>query len=369
MTQRERLLIALDEGQPDQVPVTWELVGRCALAFTGDAGWRGMCEAHRMIGSAIFNLQGVGPQVSWELPDAYAQGSNDLGERNGWQVSEQLVETPRGTLRQETHAAGIPGDPLVAKRVHSFVKRPEDWDIVEDLLDATGDTGSFVVDEAEAAQEYVGDDGLVNFWMPDSLYALANWRDSAEFVIDLMDMPDRMQRLHEQMHRRTALCIEAFNASVADVLVYDICWASTSVISPALCERFVVPEARWAVESLAPGKRIVFFTSGRIRDVLPMLADCRPHSIQHLDVLGDCDLAEVKQTFGDRFCLMGNYNPVAISHGSVEQARAEARRCLRAAMHGGGYIMSTSDEVPGDAKLENMRAVVEVVAEEGRYDV
>jgi uroporphyrinogen-III decarboxylase len=192
-------------------------------------------------------------------------------------------------------------------------------------------------------------------------------RDSAQFVMDLMDMPDRMQGLHEKMRRRTALSLEAFSASDADVVVFDIAWASTSLISPALCERFVLPEACAAVESLAPGKRIVFFTSGRIRDVLPMLADAGPHGIQHLDVLGDCDLAEVKQTFGGRFCLMGNYNPVALARGSIGQAQAEARRCLEAAMAGGGYIITTSDEVPADAKLENMRAVVDLVAEEGRY--
>jgi len=36
-------------------------------------------------------------------------------------------------------------------------------------------------------------------------------------------------------------------------------------------------------------------------------------------------------------------------------------------MAGGGYILSTSDEVPADAKPDNMRAVVEYVARHGRY--
>ena len=43
------------------------------------------------------------------------------------------------------------------------------------------------------------------------------------------------------------------------------------------------------------------------------------------------------------------------------------QRCLDAAMAGGGYVMTTSDEVPADAKLDNMRAVVDYVAEHGRY--
>ena len=36
-------------------------------------------------------------------------------------------------------------------------------------------------------------------------------------------------------------------------------------------------------------------------------------------------------------------------------------------MAGGGYVMSTSDEVPADASLDNIKAVVEYVAEHGRY--
>lgn len=366
LTQRERLSIALDGGQPDQVPVTWELVGRCAYAFTGDAGWRGQCDSHRLIGSAIFNLQGVGPHTTWQRPARYQAYSRDLGEHHGWRVSEHVIETPEGRLSQITHSGGIPGDPLVAKRVESFVKSPQDWEIVADWLDAAYD-GTFDVSVSREARDYVRDDGLVNFWLCDSLYALANMRDSAQFVLDLMDRPDQMLELHAKMHRFTLLGMECFNASAADVLVFDICWASTSLISPALFERFVLPEAKWACESVAPGKRLVFFTSGKIRAVLPELVECRPAGIQHLDVFGDCHLAEVKRTFGDRVCLMGNYNPVILAHGSISEAENEARRCLQAGMAGGGYVITTSDEVPGDAKLENMRAVVKLVEREGKY--
>jgi len=151
------------------------------------------------------------------------------------------------------------------------------------------------------------------------------------------------------------------------VLVYDICWGSTSLLSPRLVREYVVPRARSAVETVRGDKIIGFFTTGRIRDVLADLVDLEPAFIQHLDVLGDCDLAEVKRTFGDRVCLMGNYSPVVLAHGSLEDARREAKRCLDAAMKGGGYVISTSDEVPADAKLENMKAVVEYVAKHGCY--
>jgi len=341
MTHRERLLTALDLGVPDQVPVTWELVGRCAHAQTGDGGWRGQCDTHRMIGSSIFNLQGVGPEVQCELPVGFAVESEDLGVEDGWMLSETRIVTPSGTLTERRRSGGIPGDPLLGKCTRYYIQSRDDYEILATYLEARARSARPRTRESSLALDYVRDDGLVNHWINDSLYALANYRDSAEFLIDLVEIPD--------------------------VLVWDICWGSTSLLNPTMVREFVVPEARWVVDSLAPGKRVVFFTTGKTRAVLDDLAHCRPHGIQHLDVLGDCDLAEVKKTFGDRFCLMGNYSPVVLAHGTPAEAQREAKRCLDAAMGGGGFIITTSDEVPADAKLENMRAVVEYVGREGRY--
>jgi len=367
MTHRERLETALNLGQPDHVPVSWELVDRCALALTGRTGWRAQCDAHRMIGSSIFNLQGVGPQISSRLPAEYREESRKVGIEDGWRVDEYRLTTPKGTLTSVSKTGGIKHDPLISKNTERLIKTRDDWEVYAGYLDAWNAHAEFEVGEAAAARDYIGDDGLVGFWLADALYSLSSVRKESEFILDLLDIPEVIDELLRQVHQRVDLAIRAFNESVADVLVYDICWASTSLINPELCERLVVPEAKWAVESIKPGKYIVFFTSGRIRDVLPSLVACKPHGIQHLDVLGDCDLAEVKQSFGKDVCLIGNYSPVVLAHGTVEEARVEARRCIRAAAEGGAYFISTSDEVPGDAKLDNMRAVVEVAETEGRY--
>ena len=37
-------------------------------------------------------------------------------------------------------------------------------------------------------------------------------------------------------------------------------------------------------------------------------------------------------------------------------------------MAGGGYVMVTADEVPADAQWDNLVAMVETVAEHGRYE-
>jgi len=47
--------------------------------------------------------------------------------------------------------------------------------------------------------------------------------------------------------------------------------------------------------------------------------------------------------------------------------RAEARRCLEEGKAGGGFILGTGDEVPADAKWDNLSALMDVVREEGRH--
>ena len=367
MTQRERLLTALRGEIPDRVPVTWELVGRYAHALTGRETWEAMCDAHRMIGSAIFNLQGVGPVVHTRHGPGFENRSETSTGPDGSHITTQTIRTPSGTITQKSIADFVPGDPLLGKRVEYFVKTHSDYEVLADFVQEGVRTASLDNSASLEARQYVGDDGLAGFWMSDSLYQLANSRPPADFVLDLVDEPGLIEEILSVIDRQKELEIQAFNESAAEVLVYDICWASTDLLNPQLVERFVIPRAREAVNNVSGDKIVGFFTSGRIRAVVPRLVELGPAFIQHFDVLGDCDLAEVKQAFGERTCIIGNYSPVILSRGTIQQAREEARRCLDAAMEGGGYIMSSSDEVPADARLDNMKAVVELVAQEGQY--
>jgi len=358
MTGKERLICALEGGTPDHVPVTWELVDRCALAFTGTTGWRAQCDAHRMIGSDILNLQGVGPAERIALRPGYSDETVQAGTEGPWEVSQRTLTTPAGTLTARTLHGGMPHDPLVHKITQTLVKTRDDYEIYADYLDECARTVEYVDGNSSEAVDYVGEDGLVNWWVGDSVYHIAMLRDVSELLIDLVEAPELMETMFAKARELTQRRILAFNDSAAEALVFDLCWASTSLLSPEMTRRFIVPEAQWVVRNVASSKYVIFFVSGKMWDVLAMLVDTGPHAIEHLDVLGDVDLREAKALYGGRTCLMGNYSPVVLAHGSEKEARAEALRCLDAAGPD-RFIISTSDEVPADAKLENMRAAVD----------
>lgn len=84
--------------------------------------------------------------------------------------------------------------------------------------------------------------------------------------------------------------------------------------------------------------------------------------------MGDCDLAEIKQSFGHKLSLMGNLHTTDVMlRGGVKDVRRESLKAIRAAGENGGFILSTGDQCGRDTPDENIREMVRVVAEFGHY--
>jgi uroporphyrinogen decarboxylase len=84
--------------------------------------------------------------------------------------------------------------------------------------------------------------------------------------------------------------------------------------------------------------------------------------------MGDCDLADLKRRFGRRICLKGNLHTTDVMlRGTVAQVREAAKRAIDDAAEGGGFILSTGDQVPRDTPYANLEAMVDVARTYGRY--
>ena len=94
------------------------------------------------------------------------------------------------------------------------------------------------------------------------------------------------------------------------------------------------------------------------------------NSINPLEIppMGDCDLAEIKRSFGGKVGLMGNLHTTEVMlRGSVKDVRRESLKAIRAAGEGGGFILSSGDQCGRDTPDTNICAMVDVVNEFGRY--
>jgi uroporphyrinogen decarboxylase len=143
--------------------------------------------------------------------------------------------------------------------------------------------------------------------------------------------------------------------------------ASGSVISPVTFRRFVLPRHQKIFSAWKKAGAITaLHICGNNMRMLDLFAETGA-DIVAIDSMVDLRLA--KETIGDRVCLIGNIDPVAVMlQGSAAQVEANAQACIAAAAAGGGYILGTGCEVPPGTPLENLQTLVRVAHEhQGLY--
>ena len=84
--------------------------------------------------------------------------------------------------------------------------------------------------------------------------------------------------------------------------------------------------------------------------------------------MGDCDLAELKEKYGDQLILKGNLHTTKIMlKGSVREVKAASKKAIDQAAEGGGFILSTGDQCGRDTPEENIRVMIETARTYGVY--
>jgi len=371
MTKKQRFLAAVRREIPDLVPVAPLIHHRFARRVLGRWDWRAVFEVHRMLGSIHFRGP-IGVGVESTLPDGWEQEQHVVERHpDGRTVSEIVIRTPTRTMVGRHISGVIPHDPLVGKTVEYPVKSPEDWRAWVQLQEQwLANVRGPRFDTILEAIEVMGEEGVPSVGLSPAFSMAGSVRGMQGLLTDFYDYPELMGEVMEVGRKVTEKHVEAFLASPAEVAWLDICWATGANMGPGNFERWALPDVVRAMELVkdVPGKYLGLYTLGRIRELLPMLVDAGVDFIETFEPNeGDITLAEAKAKYGGRICLMGNFDCIILARGSVEDARRETLRCLREGMEGGGYVLVTGDEVPADAKMENLQVMVETVEEHGGY--
>ena len=141
-------------------------------------------------------------------------------------------------------------------------------------------------------------------------------------------------------------------------------------ISPEMFRRFIKPAlARQASAFSAKEAYPILHSDGNIMSLLPDIVDAGVRAYQGIDVMAGMDLRKVKQSFGDRLCLIGNVDPRVIEFGTKADVEGEVRRCLKDAAVGGGFVLSASANVSVNSNTSNFVHMLEYAKEIGRYPV
>ncbi len=134
-----------------------------------------------------------------------------------------------------------------------------------------------------------------------------------------------------------------------------------SLISPRHFEQFAFPYLRNIIDALErAGMRVMLHLDCDWVKNLPYFSEFPEGTIIHTD--GSTDLAEIGKIYGDRFILMGDVPALLLARGRVEEVKRYCLELIEKVAPRSPLILSSGCDVPMDAKMENVQAMVEVAA-------
>ena len=144
----------------------------------------------------------------------------------------------------------------------------------------------------------------------------------------------------------------------------DVAFKSGPFCSPVAFRKFLLPAFRRSAEAIT--LPWIFHSDGNI---MPLLDDLLTLGMRGLHPIepGPMNLAEVKERYGKRVCIVGNVSVDTLGRGTPAEVRETVRQCMVVGKPGGGYMITSSNSIPPYARLDNVRAMAQAIQDFGAY--
>jgi uroporphyrinogen decarboxylase len=358
MTARERLLCALELGQPDRLPATTHAWMDYHLQHT--LGGMDALSAYRRFGlDAALQVPHVQPTHSadWVV-------SRRAMPRNGeGQLTETKVKTPEGELHWTEES-----DEYTSWVTEYPIKHVGQIRLIERYWPVPGCDHQAL----HAAQARLGEDGIIRgfgwgFQQAGPWQDACRWVGTERMILLTHDDPAWVHEFLRILTDKKLQFIETMENPPVDLVETGGGDASSTVISPAIFEEFCLPYDRPVHDALHDaGLRVVYHTCGGMMPLLEMIVGNGCDAMETLtppEMGGDVRLAEVKRRVGGQVCLIGGFDQFhGLRDGTPAIIREMVHRCFEEAGPGGGYVMATSDHF-FHASEENLQAYADAARE------
>lgn len=264
-----------------------------------------------------------------------------------YQATRYRFSTPQGTLTTLLQDDGR--TTWVRERL---VKEKRDIEIVEAItLEPCCD-----IEAVNEAADTFGDRGIVRGAVPGfPVYGQPGcWQDAAvlfgiePLILATFSDPGWVTGMPSILQRLKLAFLRSARGARFDLVELGGGDASSTVISPAIFDRFVAPfDAPLIAAAHEAGLRVVYHTCGGMMPFLERIAEMGPDAMETFtprSMGGDARMAEAKRRVGGRVCMIGGFDQFHDFAGCApEQTRRAVRRLFEEAGEGGGYILAPSD--------------------------
>ncbi len=354
--RKDRILQAVKLEEPDRVPVVMEYAGFAAdvtktpmaeFLKSPDKNLDTMLKAWDMLGDS----DAINYGLFWPYGLCYTFFSKvavpgiDLPDNEMWQVAETEL------MKQEDYDVILESDwpdyfrsfldERIMNDVPSYFKPPQ-W-LAPDVRS---------IWKARGVPVLSGGDVTTPFEL------LCGSRSLMEFCVDLMTIPDKVEAVMDVIipHlTRTAI-------RRANKYGYDGVWVggwrtAPANLSPEMWNRFVWPYFRQVVTEVTDAGLIAYLhlDSDWTREFERFRELPKASCVMALD--GESDIRKARETLDGHMCIMGDVPASLLFSGSPDDVFNYASGLVKE-LGPNGFILQSGCDIPTNAKLENVQAMV-----------
>jgi len=146
---------------------------------------------------------------------------------------------------------------------------------------------------------------------------------------------------------------------------------SNLMISPAQYREFIKPRHKIMIDMFkknAPNAKVLIHSCGSIYDIIPDFIEIGIDIINPVQPLATkMDTFQLKKEFGKDMCFQGGIDLQVAMRGSFDDIEKEVKERIKSLAPGGGYVLSSANNIASDIPVENVFKLFELAFKYGRY--
>lgn len=191
-------------------------------------------------------------------------------------------------------------------------------------------------------------------------------RGTRGVMLDIYRQPDKLLKAIEKITPWTLdMGINGAKATGNPYVWFFLHKGIDNFLSDDQFKEFYWPSLREVIVGLVDaGLTPCVYSEGRYDTRLEVLSDVpKGKVLYHFEAV---DMKRAKEVLGDVACISGNVPLALLAHGSVQEVKDYCKFLIDVVGEGGGFIMD-SDAAIDEAKVENVRAMIDFTKEYGVY--
>jgi len=361
MNSRERVLRALNNKQPDRVPI-FEL-------HINESNIVNLAKVLRPKMVEVKPMKDRFGEERLEILDLYCFLVKELeldATCSNFSMGLKCISEDRGRDKYGTlYSMSEHGEPLPVEGAIKSVSDITGFDMVSRLKPADFTRVQHVIDK-------IGEDKAHFLAITDPFKISWYLRGGMQYL--LMDYVLNPRLVHNLARMATDFNIAVINMAIPmgiDALVMpgDLAGEETTIISPEHYRVFIKPYHKEIV-AYAHQKdlKIVKHSDGNIWPILDDFLEVGFDGIHPIQP--QCmDIGEVKKYLAGKMCILGNIDcRNLLPFGTKEEVGQTVKKTIQEAAQGGGYIITSSNSIHPACKPENYIAMVKAAHKNGIYN-